>query len=335
MDLDTGRQYVRRQMGLWVAVLAASLLFWGISNLEAQTPRFQDAVLTSGLSFSPALDGFRAELAQLGYREGDNLAIIIEDAQGDVTTLARRAASLVEAKPDVIFTISTEPTAAAKQATTTLPIVFTFVADPLRSGFIASYASSQNNMTGIANLAAPLSGKRPQILQEIAPEIKRVLALVASQESVATVSFQFLAEAAAKLGIEILRYDVTSRAEIQEILNALPKGAMDAAYHVPSSLLGSHIDLLIRKAREDRIILAVHDDSMLEQGALISYGADIRLLGVQAAQLVAKILKGGKPAEMPIQTPERLALVINLTAAKAIGLDIPRHILERVDRFME
>ena len=158
---------------------------------------------------------------------------------------------------------------------------------------------------------------------------------MAPQESVATVSFQFLAEAAPKLGIELLRHDVTSKEEIEQILTAVPKGAVDAIYYVPSTLVGTHIELLIHKAKEDRIPLAVTEHSMVEQGALVSYGADLRLLGMQAAKLVAKILKGAKPSEMPIQTPEQLPLAINLTTAKAIGLDIPRSILERTDRFVE
>ena len=332
---DHRRRYVSHQVSLWVILLAASVLFIGISTLEAQACRFQVAVLTSGLAFSPALDGFREGLAQLGYHEGENIAFIVEDAQGEVASLASRAASIVEAKPDVIFTISTEPTAAAKQATTTLPIVFAFVADPLRSGFIASYASSQNNLTGITNYAGPLSGKRLEVLQEIAPGSKRVLVLVAPREGVAELSFKFLAEAAPKLGIELLRRDVTSVEDIEHILQSLPKGAVDAIYHVPSSLVGTHIDLLIRKAKADKIPLAVPDSSMVQRGALMSYGADIQLLGVQAAKLVVKILTGAKPSEMRIQTPEELPLSINLTTAKTIGLDIPNNILERTDRFVE
>jgi putative ABC transport system substrate-binding protein len=234
-----------------------------------------------------------------------------------------------------MFTVTTAPTIAAKQVTTTIPIVFAVVGDPLGSGLIASYASSQNNLTGITNSAGPLSGKRLEILQEITPGIRRVLVLVAPAESVATVSFQFLAEAAPKLGIELLRRDATSREEIEQTLNALPKGAVDAIYFVPSSLVGTHIDLLIHKAKEDRIPLAVTEQPMVEQGALVSYGADLRLLGVQGAKLVAKVLKGAKPAEIPVQTPERLTLAINLTVAKGIGLDIPRNILERTDRFVE
>jgi putative tryptophan/tyrosine transport system substrate-binding protein len=128
---------------------------------------------------------------------------------------------------------------------------------------------------------------------------------------------------------------VTSVDDIKQILKALPKGAGDAIYHIPSSLVGTHVGFLVHKAEEDRIPLAVTDYSMVELGALVSYGSDIRLLGVQAAKLVAKIVKGAKPSELSIQTPEKLILAVNLTTAKAIGLDIPRSILERTDRFVE
>jgi len=282
-----------------------------------------------------ALEGLREGLTQLGYHEGNNLAFMVEDVQGKVASLASDAAKIVEAKPDLIFTIGTAATAAAKQATTTLPILFTFVADPLRSGLITSYASSQNNVTGISTYAGPLSGKRLEILKEIAPGIKRVLILMASQESVAQVSFQALAEAAPKLGVELLRHDVTSKEEIEQILQAVPKGSVDALYYVPSNLVGAHLELLIHKAKEDRIPLATAENSMVERGALVSYGADLRLLGIQAAKLAAKIMKGVKPSELPVQTPEQLLLTVNLTTAEAIGLNIPRSILERTERVVE
>jgi putative tryptophan/tyrosine transport system substrate-binding protein len=159
--------------------------------------------------------------------------------------------------------------------------------------------------------------------------------LVAPGESVAEVSFQFLIDLAPKLGIALLRRDVTSREEIERTLNALPKGAVDAIYHVPSILVGGHIDLLIGKSMEDKIPLGVHEDAMVEQGALVSYGANIRLIGMQAAKMMAKIIKGVKPADIPVQTPEKLALTINLTTARAIGLDIPQSVLERTDRLVE
>src|SRR5262249_6459131 len=117
--------------------------------------------------------------------------------------------------------------------------------------------------------------------------------------------------------------------------HALPKGAVDAIYYVPSSLVGTQLDLLLHKATEDRLPLSVTDYSMVEQGALMSYGADLRLLGIQAAKLVAKILKGARPTELPIQTPEQLPLAINLATARAIGLDIPPSVLERAERIVE
>jgi putative ABC transport system substrate-binding protein len=200
---------------------------------------------------------------------------------------------------------------------------------------IATYASSQNNLTGITNYAGPLSGKRMEILRDIVPGIKRVLTLMAPQELVATVSFQFLAEAAPKLSIEVLRRDLDSKEEIAHTPDAIPKGAVDAIYFVPSTLVGTHIARLIHKAREDKIPLAVIEQPMVEQGALMSFGADMRLVGVQAAKLMAKVLEGAKPSEMPIQMPDRLPLALNLTTARAIELDIPANILERIDRIME
>jgi putative ABC transport system substrate-binding protein len=287
------------------------------------------------LGFQQALEGLREGLAALGYTEGHNLTFHVEDARGEVARLPHLAARLVAAQPDLLFTITTAPAMAAKQATTTPPIVFTSVGDPLRAGLVASYASSQNNLTGVTSSAAPLSGKRLEVLQELAPGTTRVLVLVAAQEPTAQIAFQSLADVAPKLGITLLRQDVTSAEDAAQRLAAVPQGAIDALFHVPQSLLGFHLDLLIHKALADRIPLSVFDVGMVEQGALVSYGADQRLLGRQAAKLVVKILQGVKPAALPIQTPEKVLLAINLTTAKAIGFTIPQSLLERADRLVE
>jgi putative ABC transport system substrate-binding protein len=321
----------------WFATVVLAVLALCVSIALAGIPgrHYRVAVLTLGWPHNVALEGFREELARRGYHEGQDISFMVEDVQGEVDTLADRAAKIVEAKPDIIFTIGTAATAAAKQATTTLPIVFTFVADPLRSGIITSNVTSTNNLTGISSYAGPLSGKRLEVFQEVAPGIKRVLVLMTPHESIAEVSFQSLAEVAPKLGIELLRYDVTSKADIEQRLKALPRDAVDAIYYVPSNLVLTHLDLLIHKAKEDKIPLSVSEISMVERGALVSYGTDLRRLGVQAARLVTKIMKGGKPSEMPIQMPEQLFLTVNLATAKSIGLDIPRSILERAERLME
>ena len=330
---------MRRHRALRPSFTARVLAVWALCvsvALAGTSARpYRVAVLTLGWPQNVALEGLREGLAQLGYHEGQDISFMVEDVQGEVGTLTDRAARIVEAKPDLIFTIGTPATTAMKQATTTLPIVFTFVANPLRSGIITSSAPSPSNLTGISSYAGPLSGKRLEVLQEIVPGIKRVLTLVAPQESIAEVSFQSLAEVAPKLGIELLRYDVISKADIAQRLKALPEGVVDAIYFVPSNLVLTHLDLLIHKAKEDKIPLCVSEISMVERGALISYGTDLRRLGVQAARLVTKIMKGVKPSEMPVQMPEQLALTVNLATAKAIGLDVPPSILERAERLVE
>jgi putative ABC transport system substrate-binding protein len=306
-----------------------------VTRVEAQAPKHTIAVLTSGQSFDPVLQGLREGLARAGYEEGKQLTFMIEDTKGVVSGLAERAARLVAAKPDVLVTVATAPTAAATQATTTVPIVFALAADPVGSGFVTSYASSKSNVTGVSSYAGPLTSKRLEILKEIAPTIKRVLALVAIKEPIAQSSFQALEETAKKLGVELVRRDVTTREEIVQALEETSPGSVDAICLVLSVLVSSRTDLLIAKALQEKIPLSVTDPRMVELGALVSYGSDFKEIGVQASKLVVKVLQGAKPAELPIQTPERLLLTINLHTAQAIGLTIPRAVSERADRLVE
>jgi len=335
MEMKHMRQ--NRLFSAWsVAVLLAVLALYVDIALAGEPARhYQVAVLTPGLSYSLVLKGFQDELAQLGYVEGKNVTLLVEDTQGVPPNLVQHAARLVAARPDVLVTVTTPHTKAAKETTAHVPIVFTWVGDPIRSGLIASYASSQNNLTGISVYSGPLSGKRLEILQEVAPDAKRILAIVAAKESIAESAFELLNETATKLAIQVLRRDVTTREEIEQVLRETPAGVADAIYHVPSSLVGAHIELLIQKAKQEKLPLIVHEDSMVNKGALVSYGADFRLQGMQAARLVAKILKGKDPADMPIQTPDKLILAVNLTTAKAIGRGLPLSVLERADRIVE
>jgi putative ABC transport system substrate-binding protein len=316
-------------------LLTVLALCVGVSLAGAQPRQYRVAVFTNGLTASPVLEGLQEGLAQLGYVEGKNVTLMVEDTHGTVPDLVQRAARLAAANPDVLVTVGTIHTTAARQATDRIPIVFTYVGDPLRSGLVASYASSKNNLTGVSVYSGPLSGKRLEILQEIAPGIKRILAVVAVKESIAESSFQVLAETAKKLEIQVIRRDVTTREEIEHVLRDTPTGSVDAIYHVPSALTTGYSELFIQKAEQEKLPLMVHEDSIVEKGALASYGANFRLLGAQAAKLVAKILKGAQPAEMPIQTPDKMMLAINLTTAKTIGLGIPLSVLERADRLVE
>jgi putative ABC transport system substrate-binding protein len=316
-------------------ILAALTLAVGALPLRAQTSAHRIGVLTPGLTYGPVFEGLREGLAKSGYVEGKNMQFVIEDTRGDVKNFPARAAKLVQAKPDVIFTVATAPSTAAKEATQIIPVVFSIVGDPVQTGLVASFASSQNNVTGVSTHNAPLSGKRLEILKDMAPRIKNVLAIVAVKEASAQAALPHMTDAAKRLQIQLVRRDVTNDEEVKSILAEKWAGKVDAVFHVPSVLVTAHIEPIIVKAMKERLLLIVYNDSNVEMGALASYGGNFRLFGIQAAKLAAKILKGAKPADLPIETPEKLILKINLATAKAIGLKIPPAVLERAEKLVE
>jgi putative tryptophan/tyrosine transport system substrate-binding protein len=326
------RPRCRRMVAL--SILAFSLLAAAVLHAAPPARTVRIAVLTPGLSFAEVLSGVREERGRLGYREGGNLNLLVEDTRGGGADARKQAEALVAAKPDLILTVGTAHTMAAKNATSTIPIVFTWVGDPVRSGLVASYASSGNNLTGVSVYSGPLSGKRLEILREIAPRARKILCLVA-KESIAEISFGVAQTTAQQFGLELVRRDVASRDDIVRELAALPKGAFDAIYHVPSGLVTSHISLLIQRAREDNVALMAHEDDLVAAGALVSYGANYRRMGAQTARLVDRVLSGVAPGEVPIQVPDRLFLAVNLATARAIGIKPPLALLERAERIVE
>ena len=292
-------------------------------------------VLTPGGDFGSVVEGLRQGLAEAGYEEGKQITLIVEDTKMETLDPVKAALRLVAANPDLLVTVATSHAAAAKSVAGNIPVVFTLLTDPVQSGFVASYASSKNNFTGVANSVAQLSAKRLEMLKEMAPTIKRGLAVVAVKESIAQKSFQFLAESASKFGTQLVRREVTTKEEIEKSLLDTPKGSVDAIIHVPAILLRNHIALLVEKAKRDRLPFGVHTEELVKKGALVSYGEDNRLIGIQSARIVIKVLKGIIPSDIPIETPERPVLVVNRTTAKIIGLPIPNKFLEHVDRIVD
>jgi putative ABC transport system substrate-binding protein len=316
-------------------LLAVSLFFASDCDSWAHTSDFRIGVLTPGLTFKPVVKGLVQGLGNLGFREGINVKFLVEDSKGDLPGLASRAAKLIAAKPDVLFTVATAPTLAAKQATQTIPIVFAGVVDPIQSGMIASFASSRNNLTGVTAYTAYLSGKRLEVLKEIAPQTRNMLAIVSGREVVAQISLKQLEEVSSRVNLHIVRHDVASEQDIEKLLLNPWAGKVDAIFHLPSIFVEKYMDRIIAKSLKEKLPLIVHEGTLLEKGALASYGGDFRLYGVQAAKLVAKVFKGAKPSQIPTETPDQLVLTINLATARTIGLTIPRKILERADRLLD
>jgi len=332
------RKVKQRNFGrrVWTVVfLGVVVILWACSQAGAAASIPTVGVLTPGLTYDPVFNGLCEGLEKVGYKEGRTLKFIVEDSKGYPLDFAPRATKLAETKPEVLFTVGTATTLAAKRATGTIPIVFTLVGDPVQSGVIAGFASSRNNVTGVSSYAAPLSGKRLELLTEIAPKARNVLLIVAAKESSARISARFVEEAAKKMGVQLYRRDVAGEGDFGQLLKEKLSGTADAIFLLPSSLMIVHVDALIKKAKQERLPLIVNQKSVVEKGALASYGGDFRLFGLQAAKLVAKVLKGAKPSEIPIETPDRFVLTINLSTAKAIGLKIPRNVLESADKLVE
>ena len=323
------------QVRLGIVLVVISMAGAPASFLGAQSHNARIGVFTPGLTLGPVHEGMEEGLARLGYVVGKNLTFVVEDTKGIASDLAPRIAKLLSAKPEVLFAVSTDHAKAAKRATSTVPIVYSWVGDPIQAGLIDSFPYSKTNLTGVSALNDSLSGKRLEILLEIAPKAKRLLVLVSTKEFISLSSIRSLEPAAQKFGVQLVRRDVTDREGIIKALEKTPRGSFDAIFHIPSVLVRTNVNLLVKRAGKDRIPLAVHEEALMDSGALISYGPNSRLMGLQAANLVSKILKGTSPGEIMIETPDRFFLAINQTTAKQIGLSIPRGILERADRLIQ
>lgn len=323
-----------KSMAWSVAGLTALAMLFAAATAMALSASASIAVLTPGLSYEPVLDGLREGLLKFGYREGKNLTLTLEDSKGETANLDGRVAKLIEAKPDLIFTVATAHTAAAKQATGTIPIVFSVVGDPVQAQLAASFASSRNNLTGVSTHSALLAAKRLELLKDLAPRAKSVLVIVSINEASANLGLPYLDEPAKKMALRLVRRDVSGAEEFEKLL-AEKWTRVDAVFPMPSVLVAQNIQGLIGKANKERLPLIVSEESRVRTGALASYGPDFRLIGAQSAKLVVKVLKGTKPADIPIETPDPLVLTINRSAAKAISLKIPDKILERADRIFD
>ena len=209
------------------------------------------------------------------------------------------------------------------------------VGNPLEAQLIASYASSRNNLTGVSTSSFLLTAKRLELLKELVPRAKSTMAIVPVTEATAKLAMPYLDAAAKKIGLQVVRRDVTSSAELEKLLADKWTGTVDAIFPLPSVMLTTNVQAIAAKANKERLPMIVNDDNWVKAGALASYGTDYRLIGMQSAKLVAKILKGAKPVDVPIETPDALVLTLNRSAAKAIGLKLAEKILERADQIFD
>jgi putative ABC transport system substrate-binding protein len=280
------------------------------------------------------LAAFVKGLQQLGWTDGNNVQVETRWGAGDAERTRKFAAELVSLAPDVILA-SGDAVVALRQVTRTLPIVFTIIADPVGTGVVDSLAHPGGNATGFSGYEYGFGAKYLELLKEIAPSVKRVAVLRNADESEGIGQFAGIQAVAPALGVELSPIGVRDPGEIERAVTAFarsPNGGLIVTGSAPAAI---HRNLIVTLAASHRIPAVYYGRFFCTAGGLICYGPDLVDQHQRAAGYVDRILKGEKPADLPVQTPNKLELAINLKTAKALGLDVPPTLLARADEVIE
>ncbi|HTI54405.1 MAG TPA: ABC transporter substrate-binding protein [Elusimicrobiota bacterium] len=315
----------------WVA---ASILLWlpayAAHGQEAPRP-FRVGVLNAAWAAShPTVEGLKAGLKELGVEDGRDVTFDIRFTEGKLDTMPAAAEALVKAGVDLIFTSQEAATQAAKDATKSVPIVFTLVGDPVGAGIVASLAQPGGNVTGISSLQTELVAKRLEVLKTLAPAVRRVWLIYYGVDLSTTPMVRKALEAAQRMKLEVVPKGVLDASDLRRVLREVRR---DDAVLTPE---GSSPDLAIAIIEQSLALKvpAVFGTALwVGYGGLMSYGPDYYAQGVQAAALVAKIRRGARPQDLPVEGAEKIDLAVNLKTADLLGLTVPRKILLRADAF--
>jgi putative ABC transport system substrate-binding protein len=314
-------------------------LLVGPAKAQAQQPKKVPRIgylsVTSPSTNPVRTEAFRQGLRELGYVEGKNIVIEYRYAEGKLDRLRELAAELVRLKVDVIVTGGSATTPAIKEATVTIPIVMGFDNDPVGSGFVASLARPGGNITGLSALAPEISGKQLELLKEIVPKLSRVAVLGTSTQPGNSQALREVELAAGTFGVQLQYLDVLGPKEIETAFREASKGHAEAILVLETSIFVLQRPQIADLAVKSRLPAMYSRREFVDDGGLMSYGTNFPDLSRRAATYVDKILKGAKPANLPVEQPTKFELVINLKTAKQIGLTIPQSVLYRADKVMK
>src|SRR5713226_79032 len=320
---------------LALGALLLALSFQAEAQQPAKIPRIGYLAGASPSSISDRIEASRQGLRELGYVEGKNIVIELRSAEGKADRLPSLAAELVRLKVDIIVTAGPQSTRAAKEATSTIPIVMGFDIDPVGNGFVASLARPGGNITGLSTLAPEISGKQLELLKEIVPKLSRVAVFGTSTRPGNAQALREVELAAGALGVQLQYLEVRDPKDIETAFQEARKGRADAVLVSALPILASQRTQIADLAVKNRLPAAYGQPEYLDAGGLMFYGASITEMFHRAATYVDKILKGTKPADLPVEQPMKFELVINLKTAKQIGLTIPQSVLYRADKVIK
>jgi putative ABC transport system substrate-binding protein len=316
--------------------LRVTVLLTAVSIAQAQQPaKIPRIGYLSGPPLSvivARIEAFRQGLRDLGYVEGKNIIIEWRSADGKFDRLPELAADLVRFKVDVIVSPGPTDTRAAKNATNTIPIVMAQDSDPVGSGFVASLARPGGNITGLASLSPEMSGKQLELLKEIVPKLSRLAIIGNSTNPGDAQALRETVLAAGSFGVYLQYLDVLDPRAIESTFQAATKGRADALLVLGNPLLNAYRKQVVDLTVKHRLPATYTRPEFVEAGGLMTYGTSYTDLSRRAAMYVDKILRGAKPADLPVEQPRKFEFVINLKTAKQIGLTIPPNVLARADK---
>jgi putative ABC transport system substrate-binding protein len=329
---------MKKSNRLLAGLLVAGLGIAGVSNAATgeEPPRIGYlAVAPLTDKPSPERAGFIAGLRELGYENGKNIQIVYRSAEGATDALPFVAEELVESGVKLVVTAGNPAIRALQQASDSIPIVILFSADPVAAGFAKSLAHPGGNITGMSQQNLELGAKRLELLKETVPTIRRVAVLWDSSNAVMRGEWESTSAAAKQLGIELIPGDAAGQASFEKILENIQRQRADAIVTLIDLRTASYRQIIPEFALKHRLPSITGLEAFAENGGLMSYAPDFGDLSRRSAAYVDKILRGTNPGDLPIQQPTHYSLVLNLKSARAMGITIPKRILERADRIIE
>jgi len=322
----------KKSIGFALSTLLLALSF----PAQAQQQKiYRIGVLYPGGPLRETIDGLRAGLKELGLAEGKQFTLAIEDTKGDTKAAEAAAKNFEREKVDLIFVTAGTVIAAAKQATTSVPIVFCIGSDPVAAKLVDDFARPGGRLTGVHYLVRDLTAKRLQILKEILPKLSRVVTFYNPATRVATEAAGLAREEATRLGVKLLERHVKSSDELRKGLQALKAGEADALIYIPDATVIGEAQLIIDTAKAKKLPTMFQDESLVAQGGLASYGQNYQEIGRLAAKYVQRVLSGTSPKDLRIETIENTDLAINLKTAKELGVTVPPQVLARARRVIK
>ncbi len=325
----------KKILGFALCSMLSALCFLAEAQQPGKVPRIGFLYAGSPASQLARADAFRQGLRELGYVEGKNIVIEYRHAEGKYDRLPGLVAELVRLKVEVIVTGGGPATRSAKEATKTIPIVMAQDDDPVASGFVASLARPGGNITGLATLAPELSGKQLELLKEVVPRLSRVAVFGNSTRPGNVHALKEIELAAGALGVKLQYLDILSPKDIEVAFRAAIKGRADAVLRWVGPSAQSSAKRDCGTGGKEPAPSYIRNRNPVEAGGLMTYGVNQTDLDKRAATYVDKILKGAKPAELPVEQPKKFEFIVNLKAAKQIGLTIPPNVLARADRVIK